>query len=157
LFKWHWDQGEGFPRLKITARSLLLGLVAVAAVVFIVSWAELVTGQIMIGFLQLPPVVLSLLFLMVLLNRAVARSGRAWALAPPELAVVHLMMLVAAMISSRGLMEKLLPTLVGQNYYADETNNWASLYFPHVKQWLVPWNPTSGGKQWVAVRFFEGL
>src|SRR5947207_780841 len=141
----------------ITPRAIILGLAAAAAVVFIVSWAELVTGQIMIGFLQLPPVVRALLFLLVLLNRAVARFGSQWALAPHELAVVHLMMLVAAMISSRGLMEKLIPTLVGQNYYADGTNNWANLYFPHVKPWMVPWNSSGGAKQWIAVRFFEGL
>ncbi len=140
----------------LTPRSLILGLAASAAVVFIVSWAELVTGQIMIGFLQLPPVVLALLFLVVLINRWAARwPGRA--LGRQELAVIHVMMLVAAMISSRGLMEKLLPTLVGQNYFADATNNWAGLFFPHIKGWMVPWDTAKGAKQWLVVRFFEGL
>ncbi|HOQ27407.1 MAG TPA: hypothetical protein PLH36_01570, partial [Armatimonadota bacterium] len=126
--------------MTLSTRAIFLGLVAVAVVVFIVSWAELVTGQIMIGFLQLPPVVLALLFLLVLVNRGVARWGGKMALNPQELAVIHVMMLLAAMISSRGLMEKLVPTLVGQNYFADSTNNWASLYFQHIAQWLVPWD-----------------
>jgi hypothetical protein len=143
--------------VTLSTRAVILGLAAVAIVVFIVSWAELVTGQIMIGFLQLPPVVLALLFLLVLVNRGVARWGGKMALNPQELAVIHVMMLLAAMISSRGLMEKLVPTLVGQNYFADSTNNWASLYFQHIAQWLVPWDVKGGEKQWLAVRFFEGL
>jgi hypothetical protein len=143
--------------VKLSARGIILGLVAVAVVVFIVTWAELVTGQIMIGFLQLPPVVLALLFVLALVNRAVARWANRWALSAHDLAVIHIMMVVAAMISSRGLMEKLIPTLVGQNYFADETNKWAQLYFPFIKKWLVPWDPAGGEKQWLAVRFFEGL
>ncbi|MDH7569602.1 MAG: hypothetical protein QHJ73_08460, partial [Armatimonadota bacterium] len=143
--------------MNISWRAVGLGLIAVAVVVCIVSWAELFTGQIMIGFLQLPPVVLALLFLLVCANRWVGRWGRRLALNAQEMAVIHVMMLLAAMISSRGLMEDLIPTLVGQNYFADSTNNWATLYFPYIKKWLVPWDPAGGEKQWLAVRFFEGL
>ena len=143
--------------MGISRRAILLGLAAVAVVVFIVSWAELVTGQIMIGFLQLPPIVLALLFLMALGNRALRRLGSRFALTSPEMAVIHVMMLLAAMISSRGLMEKLIPTMVGQNYFADATNKWATLYFPTIRKWLVPWDPAGSEKQWLAARFFEGL
>src|SRR5438128_2136103 len=55
---------------------LLLGTAAMTIVVLIVSWAELVTGKIMIGFLQLPPVVLPLLFLLVATNRGLGRPHR---------------------------------------------------------------------------------
>src|SRR5215208_2371248 len=95
------------------ARSLILGSAGIVVVVFIVTWAELVTGRIMIGFLQLPPVVLPLLFLLVLVNRAVAARAPRLALSPAEIAIVYLMMLMAAMITSRGVMEDLIPALVG--------------------------------------------
>src|SRR5207249_8122655 len=98
---------------------LLLGTAAMAAVVLIVSWAELVTGKIMIGFLQLPPIVLPLLFLLVVLNRAVARRAPDRALTAAEIAVAYLMMVLAAMITSRGAMQDLIPVLVGGYYYAD--------------------------------------
>src|SRR2546421_6329559 len=96
---------------------LLLGTALIALVVVIVSWAELVTGKIMIGFLQLPPVVLPLLFLLVILNRALSQVAPRRALSAPEIALVFVMMLLASMIASRGVMEDLLPTLVGINYY----------------------------------------
>src|SRR3989440_7080669 len=96
---------------------LLLGTALIALVVVIVSWAELVTGRIMIGFLQLPPVVLPLLFLLALVNRAVARRWPDRALSPAEMAIAYLMMVMAAMITSRGVMEDLVPVLAGGNYY----------------------------------------
>jgi len=76
------DPGDdaGLP-MKLSLRSLLLGLGAVGVTVLIVSYAELVTGQIMIGFLQLPPVVVVLLFLLVLGNKAVRRLRARWATA----------------------------------------------------------------------------
>jgi hypothetical protein len=87
----------GAPATDATARpvrllpTLLVGTVAMAVVVLIVSWAELVTGKIMIGFLQLPPVALPLLFLLIVLNRGVRRWAPRAALAPAELAVIFVM------------------------------------------------------------------
>jgi Family of unknown function (DUF6785)/Domain of unknown function (DUF6784) len=135
--------------------TLLVGTVAMAVVVLIVSWAELVTGKIMIGFLQLPPVVLPLLFLLIVLNRVLRRWAPRAALVPPELAIIFVMMVLASMISSRGVMEDLLPTLAGLNYYADG-NGWAAQYFPHIKPWMVPWDPNGPPKQEVTRAFYEG-
>jgi hypothetical protein len=125
--------------------------------VYLVSYAELVTGQIMMGFLQRPPVVVALLLLLVLANRWVGSIRRSWALKPAELAVAYIMMLLAAMVASRGVMEDLLPMLAGSNYLADAQNRWKQLYFPHIPSWLVPWDPHGPAQQWITVRFYEGL
>ncbi|HET6385789.1 MAG TPA: DUF6785 family protein [Armatimonadota bacterium] len=143
--------------MAVSRKAIAVGLVGILLVVFIVSYAELVTGQIMIGFLQLPPVVLALLFVLVLGNRGVAGIRRKWALNPAEMAVVYVMMLISAMVSSRGVMEDLIPMLAGPNYLANVSNNWAKLYFPHIKPWLVPWNPNGPAEQWITQRFYEGL
>jgi hypothetical protein len=143
--------------VALSARAVVVGLVAVVIVCFIVSWAELVTGQIMVGFLQLPPVVVAALFALVLVNKGVRRIAPALAFRPFELATVYCMMLLAAMISSRGLMEDLLPTLVGVNYFADPGNRWESIYFQHIPPGLVPWDPGGGGRQFAALAFYEGL
>src|SRR5713226_5777491 len=121
---------SGGCAMKSPARAMVVGAVGIACVVLIVSWAELVTGRIMIGFLQLPPVVLPLLFL--------------------------LMLVLAAMITSRGVMEDLIPGLVAGNYYAGSPNRWDELYFPHIRPWLVPWSPRGGPRQEVARGFYEG-
>ena len=143
--------------MKLSPRALLLGLVGIIIVSFIVSWAELVTGQIMIGFLQLPPVAVAALFALVLLTRGVRMIAPRLALRPQEIAVVYLMMLIAAMLSSRGLMEDLIPTLVGINYYADPGNRWEQLFFGHIPQWAVPWDTGGGIRQFAATSFYEGL
>jgi hypothetical protein len=138
------------------ARPLILGTVGIVVVVFIVTWAELVTGKIMIGFLQLPPVVLPLLFLLIVVNSLVRRAAPRAALSAPEIAVIYLMMVIASMIASRGLMEDLLPTLVAVNYFASPSNHWKELFFPHIRPWMVPWDTRGDPKQEVARAFYEG-
>jgi len=157
-------EARGGPRphgeralVRLTFRSLLVGIICIVLVCFIVAWAELVTGQIMIGFLQLPPVVVAALFVLVLLTKGVRRIAPRLALEPGELVVVYAMMLIAAMISSRGLMEDLIPTLVGVNYYADPGNRWYDLFYGQIQPWMVPWDPGAGTHQFVATAFYEGL
>lgn len=140
----------------MTLRAVLLGVVAQLAVVLIVSYAELVTGRIMIGFLQLPPVVVALLFVLILGNKLVRRVNPRWALRPAEIAVTHAMMVLASMIASRGVMERLLTTLVGVRYYENDANRWAETFFPHLKSWMVPWTPGAGEAP-VVRYFYEGL
>jgi hypothetical protein len=143
--------------MRLSLRALVVGLIGIVIVAFIVSWAELVTGQIMIGFLQLPPVVVAALFVLVLLTRGVRRFAPRLALQPAEIAVVYCMLLLTAMISSRGLMEDLIPMLVGINYYANPGNKWEDLFFPYLPAWSVPWDVGAGAHQFPATAFYEGL
>jgi hypothetical protein len=138
----------------MTLRSVLIGLFFIALTSFIVSWAELVTGQIMIGFLQLPAVVVAFLFALILINKLLKRLTKP--LTPQELAVIFMMMLVSSMITSRGLMEDLMPTMAGVNYLADPVNKWEKLFFPHIKKWLVPWDPSGPPKQEIVRGYYEG-
>ncbi len=140
-----------------TAKALFAAALASICVIFVVAWAELFTGQIMIGFLQLPPVVVAATFILILANRAAAKLCPRLALNARETLVVYLFMLFASMVTSRGLMEDLIPMEVGINYYADETNKWAELYNPHIKQWMVPWDLNGGVRQPVTTAFFESL
>jgi len=141
----------------MTVRAVAVGVIGIVVVCFVVAWAELVTGQIMIGFLQLPPVLVAMLFGLVLLTKGVRRISPRLALRPAEIVVAYCMMLLAAMVSSRGLMEDLIPTLVGVNYFADPGNRWQDLFFPHLQPRLVPWDPGGGAHQFAANAFFEGL
>jgi len=138
----------------MSVRAFLIGLLCVALTSFIVSWAELVTKSIQIGFLQLPPVVVGLLFFLIIVNKGLKRFKKQ--LTPQELAVIFCMMLVSSMISSRGLMEDLMPTMVGVNYFADPVNKWDKLFFPHIKKWLVPWDPSGPPKQEIVKGYYEG-
>ncbi len=141
----------------LSPRAILIGILAVAVVCLIVAWAELVTAQIMIGFLQLPPVALVGLFALVLANKAMRRISTRLGLSPPEIAAIYCMMVIAAMTSSRGLMEDLIPMLVGVNYFANPGNQWQQIFFGHIPQHLVPWDTGGGLEQRPVIAFFEGL
>ena len=138
-------------------RAILIGILFVIAVCFIICYAELVIRYIQIGFLQFPPVVIGIFFFLVLGNGLVRKITRRLNFSHQELMTIYCMMLVASMISSRGLMEKLIPALVGVNYYANETNSWAELFFPHMKEWVVPFDPSKGELQKVSVGFYEKM
>lgn len=143
--------------MGISFRALLIGIGFVILICFIVSYAELVITYIQIGFLQLPPAVIGVFFFIVVASRFTQRFSRRLALAPHELMLIYCMMLVASMISSRGIMEKLIPALIAVNYFANESNGWEDLFFPHIKSWLVPFNPERSAQQPIAVSFYERL
>ncbi len=142
--------------MGVSLPALLLGVCLLILVCFIVSYAELVISYIQIGFLQFPPVVIGLFFFIVIINRLMPRLNQRLKLSSRELMLIYCMMLIASLISSRGLMEKLIPALVAVNYFANESNNWADLFFPFVKDWLVPFDPNRKSEQKTVIDFYEG-
>jgi len=141
----------------ITLRGVVIGLVFVAITCLCVCWAELVLTSIQIGFLQMPPAAIGIFFFLVLLNRGMRGIGRRLRLSAAELAMIYCMMVVACMVSSRGVMEKIIPLLVTTNYYADSSNHWQALFSPHIKKWMVAFDPSGPAQQPAAKFFFEGL
>src|SRR5437660_5617835 len=78
-------------------------------------------------------------------------------LKPHELFTVYIMMLLASMVSSRGLLQKLIPLLIVPNYFATPENGWKAKFFSWIPKWAVPWNPSGPSKQPVSTQFFEAL
>ena len=140
----------------ISLRAVLIGLVGVAITCIVVSWGDLVIGTGM-GIYQFPPAVVGLFIFLFMANALIKLIAPRWTLSSAEIMIVYCMMLVGAMISSRGLMEMWLPMLVGVNYYANPGGGWPGLFFPHIKKWLVPWDPAGQGQQPAALGFYEGL
>lgn len=143
--------------MKLSFRSIIIGLIFAILICFIVSYAELVITYIQIGFLQLPPAVIGVFFFIVLINRFTRKIRKRFGLSSQELMVIYCMMLIASMISSRGMMEKLIPALVGVNYFANEANNWAELFFPNIRDWLVPFSTSGQAQQPIVTQFYEQL
>ncbi|MFQ3611638.1 MAG: DUF6785 family protein, partial [Fimbriimonadales bacterium] len=146
---------ERQPSVRLI-RTLVVGMVGSALTSIVVAAAELVSQTIQIGMMQLPPVVVALLFGGILLNRLVARLYPPGALRTPELAIVFVMMLFSGMISSRGVMERLIPAQVGVSYYA-EGNNWDTVYYPHIRPELVPWDPSTPQPEPLVKWFYQRI
>jgi len=143
--------------MGISKKALIIGIVFVVAICFIVSYAELVIAYIQIGFLQLPPAVIGVFFFLVVASRLLKKISIRLGLTQQELMMIYCMMLIASMISSRGMMEKLIPALIAVNYYANEPNGWDKLFFPNIKSWLVPFDIAKKPRQEIAVGFYEQL
>src|SRR5438445_10637558 len=136
------------PRASaLSARGLIVGIVCVALTCVVVCYAELVVAQIQIGFLQLPPVVVGMLVLLLGVQAVLSRWSARLRLRAHELFTVYVMMLLASMVSSRGLLEKLIPLLVVPNYDASAENGWKRLFFGSIPRWAVPFDPHGEPKQ----------
>ena len=151
------EPGENQRVSALSARALGVGLVCVVITSLVVCFAELVIGKIQIGFLQLPPAVVGMLVLLLGVQALATRFSSRLRLAPHELFTVYIMMLLTSMVSSRGLLQKLIPVLIVPNYFATTENGWKTKFFPHIPKWAVPFNPAGDPKQDVATRFYEGL
>ena len=141
----------------MTLPGLVVGLLAVVITCVMVCYAELVVGKIQIGFLQLPPVVVGMLVLLLGMQGLLKRFSKRLQLAPHEMFTVYTMMLLAAMVSSRGLLQKLIPLMVVPNYYATPENGWKDKFFKSIPSWAVPWDPNGAAKQDVTKHFYEHL
>ncbi|MBM3495867.1 MAG: hypothetical protein FJX72_16315, partial [Armatimonadetes bacterium] len=144
-------------RPAMTFRAALIGVAMVGLTCVLVCYAELVVAKIQIGFLQLPPVVVGMLVLLLVARRFTGRISQRLSLAPHELFTIYIMMLLASMISSRGLLQKLIPMLVVPNYFATPENLWQTLFFGHIRKWAVPWDPSGQPKQPAATGFYGSL
>jgi hypothetical protein len=146
------------PTTGMTGRAFVVGIVCVVLTCVLVTWAELVISTIRIGYLQLPPVSIALLIFVLALTRGLSRllKGR-WAFNPAELATVYIMSVVAAMISSHGMVQKLLPLLAASNYFASDQNGWPKLFGGHIPAWLVPYDPGGASRQPVTAWYYERL
>jgi len=144
-------------RQPATARSIVIGIIGAALVCFVVCWAELVVTTIQIAICQFAPAAIGLLLLVVILNGVVRRLLRRAALRPHEIIIIYTMILVAALTTSRGLLERWFPALVAVNYYATPANHWQETFFGNIPDWSVPWDVQGDTQPYVVRTFFEGL
>jgi len=150
------SEGAG-ERTGVSPVALLLGLALCPGVSFIVAYAELVVAQMQVGILQFPPAVIGVFLFLTGVNALLRRVSRRLALTPAEMVVIYCMMLMASMITSRGLMEKWLPPLVSTNYFSSAANRWMEIFGPHLKAWAVAFDPLGEARQPAASGFYEGL
>ena len=141
----------------VSARAILLGCVLVAVTAKLVTQAEMVVQSIHIGYLQFPPVAIGLMLAAILLSKGLGLISKKLSLSGTDLLVVYCMMLVGAMVSSHGVVQKWLPLLATPNYFANSTNNWHELYDPHIHPGLVPYDPRIAGQQPVTAAFYNSL
>jgi len=101
----------------------------------------MVSKTIQFGVLQLAPPAVFTLFMLVLASRGLARLFRRELLSTTDLLLIYAMLLIGVMVSTRGVIEKVIPPLAYLPYYANETNNLQELVTRHLPRWAMPFTP----------------
>ena len=131
------------PPPRVRARTFLLGLPLVVALCCLSIYADMVSKVVQFGVLQIaPPAVVALLGF-ALLNRALTNWAKWQILNPAELIVIYAMSLVGVMVSTRGIIEKLVPPLAYLPYFATRENGFAQTTSQWMPAWAMPFSPAN--------------
>jgi len=130
------------PRGGLRARTLLIGLPLLAGICCLSVYADMVSKTVQFGVLQLAPPAVFALFVLALMGRGLARLFRRELLSRTDLLVIYAMLLVGVMVSTRGMVEKLIPPLAYLPYFANESNNLQELITRHLPGWAMPFTPS---------------
>jgi hypothetical protein len=135
----------------------VVGLLAVAGMCFVGPYADMVGISLQLGTLQFAPGAFGAFLIIVVLNWLYYLARRRPYLRPPDLLIVYAMVMAGVFVTTRGVMEKLIPPMVFLNYYANPQNRYEQEILPHVHKELVAFDPRGGLNQPAAQGFFEGI
>ena len=156
------DETAGENRIPVPAllpaaigswKAFLLGAVCVAISVYFVTEAEVVLSTVRIGYLQLPPIAVAMLLLVLALKKLLPFLK----LSSSDVLLVYCMTLVGVMVSSHGVVEKMVPGLISLNQFTNASNNWHGLFDPHILPRMVAYDPGNGHLQPVASDYYNGV
>ena len=83
--------------------------------------------------------------ILTLANLGLKRFRAQWALSQGELLTIYAMLAVGSAMSGHDMLQTVVPTLTHGYWYATPENEWQSLFWRHLPQWLVVQDPTKLG------------
>src|SRR5947208_9084139 len=126
---------------RIRARAYLIGLAGTILVDLWIHYAELVLGgtrgHSALANTSIPLGAFCALFLLVLLNQGLRRWAPRQVLMPAEILVAYVMMTVATVLSSSGMLHFIVPTVAAPVYFASSENHWGQLIRPYLRPWMA--------------------
>jgi hypothetical protein len=146
------EQPDAARQTRITARSLILGLVTAAAIAWYGNAGEMVLH---VGSLVKSnfPVSLILFFTVwICINMIIARAAPSAVLSTTELMVIFGMTWIAGMMPGVGWMGYLIGYLPAPHFFATPENRWSDLFIDELPRWAFV-EPSPG----VMDRFYFGL
>src|SRR5690606_29657707 len=122
-------------------RALVIGVPLVVAVCMLSVFADLITKSIQVGVMQIAPPAVAILFVLVLGTLLSRKLVKRDILNASDLIIIYGMLTIAVLLSTRGLMEKLIPPLAYLPYYATPANKLHLLISQHLPAWALPFSP----------------
>jgi hypothetical protein len=153
------ERGRPSPIHGLRARALLVAIPLLIGICFISVYADMVSKKVQFGVLQLAPPAVIGLFLLALLNRGLTRLLRREWLNRGDIVIIYAMLLVGVMVSTRGVIEKLIPPLAYLPYYATTENKLNQTLTQHLPGFAVPFEPQgniSPAPEWIRT-YFEAV
>lgn len=147
------------PQGVLRLRALLIGIPLVVAVCILSVFADLITKSIQVGVMQIAPPAVAILAVLVMGNLLSRKLVKRDFLNSSDLIIIYGMLTVAVLVSTRGLMEKLIPPLAFLPYYATPANKLNILITQHMPAWTLPFSPAiaTGNIPPEIQQYFEGL
>jgi hypothetical protein len=155
----HSDRGRLGPLHGLRARALLVAIPLLIGISFLSVYADMVSKKVQFGVLQLAPPAVIGLFLLALLNRGLTRLLRREWLSRGDIVIIYAMLLVGVMVSTRGVIEKLIPPLAYLPYYATAENKLNETLTQHLPGFAMPFDPQSNlspAPEWIRT-YFEAV
>jgi len=119
-------------------RAVLIGAVIVGAISYLCPIVEQYEWEIDYTIPAPPVSVMFFFFLVVAINVLLFRFSRRLALDSNELLLIYAMTMVGAPLCSFGLVQFLIPNMVGPIHFATPENMWQEDFLHHVPDWFGP-------------------
>ena len=131
------------PRAQfgLRARAVIVALPLLVGICFLSVYADMVSKSVQFGVLQLAPPAVVALFVLALCNRGLARVLKREWLNRADILIIYAMLLVGVMVSTRGVIEKLIPPLAYLPYYSNRDNKLNETLTRHLPPFAMPFSP----------------
>ncbi|BCM91879.1 hypothetical protein IAD21_03756 [Abditibacteriota bacterium] len=148
-------QPPPYPRL----RAYIVGVPLLLGVCLLSVYADMVSKVVQFGVLQFAPPALAALFIIAGLNTFLKKFTSRTFLSSADLVAIYAMMLTGVLVSTRGVVEKLVVPLAYLPYFATRENGWNASLTQHLPKWAVPFVPSAqaGPPPEVISEFWEGV
>jgi hypothetical protein len=135
---------NAIPSAKgLRARAFLVAFPLMLALCGVSVYADMVSQKVQFGVLQFAPPAIAALFMLALINRGVSKMFQREWLSRADLVIIYAMSLVGVLVSTRGVIEKLIPPLAYLPYFATRENNLSESISQYLPSWAVPFVPSA--------------
>lgn len=136
---------ESFHRPRL--RAFLVGIPLTIGLSMLSVYADMVSKVVQFGVVQFAPPAIFALFALALINRLMMTwTKREW-LSGADLLVIYVMGMISVLVSTRGIIEKLIPPLAYLPYFATRENEYNELLTRHLPAWAMPFTPAAATGQ----------
>jgi hypothetical protein len=132
---------QAFSRPRF--RAFVIGVVLSIGLACLAVYADMVSKVVQFGVLQFAPPAVFALFGFALLNKGLMKVARREWLSQADLLIIYVMGLISVLVSTRGIIEKLIPPLAYLPYFAKPENRFNELLTQHLPKWAVPFLPSA--------------